>query len=385
MAANSSRSAPAASRNRIVLLIGILAVTGIVALSLPKSWYEVPPPTRPSVGKPGPEAAGESPSGSVGAPSDSAERLAALRLDAQNKPLDVGARSRYGMALVASGHSTEALPEFEAAERLGPTVPAVHHNLGVYYLNAGRFAAAEAQFCRELELSPADGRAHYYRGLIFQRRKEGDPAAAEFREAIALAPQMPDAYLSLALELTRTHDAAQMLALTDRYVQLGGDKALADYVLSGAYKSWKKYPEAARYAESSVKLKPDDYGYWHNLGQIYSYDRRWDDAERALERARTLAHDPSTALIELGMNAQRAGRFEAAERDLRDALAANPKLGDVHLYLTRLYRHWGKESQATEEEKLFRAWEKEAQVSRVKQARENQPPSGEEHAGLRNP
>ena len=90
-----------------------------------------------------------------------------------------------------------------------------------------------------------------------------------------------------------------MRTLADSYVRLGGNKALADYVVSGAYRTWKKYPEAARYAELTVQESPDNYGYWHNLGQIYSYSHRWDDADRALRRAQVLARDPSTVLIEL--------------------------------------------------------------------------------------
>ncbi len=366
MAANSSHRAPAPSRKRVFVLLGALALTGIVYVALPKSWFEIPP-NSPTGAKTVPSI----PSAASGteARAKMADRLAELRDAAQKSPLDVGSRSRYGMALASLGRGKEALPEFEAAERLAPDAAGVHHNLGVYYLNINRLIRAGAEFCRETELGPADGRAHYYRGLVLQRQLKEQPSIAQFREAIALSPQLPDTYLSLALELTRGHNEPEVLSLIDHYLKLNGDKALADYARSGAYKTWKKYPEAARYAELSVQEAPGNYGYWHNLGQIYSYAQRWDDAERTLLHAQTLSRDPSTTLIELGMNAQRAGRFEGAEKYLRQVLVASPKQGEIHLYLTRLYRHWKREQEARKQEQLFRVWEREEQAIKLRAQR----------------
>ena len=356
MDAKASRQAPASSRKRVVLLIGTLVTVGVIYLILPKSWFEiprddvnVPRPTRGTAAVRGPLREGKSPS--------TAEHVSALRAEAVKNPLDFGARSRYGMALSSAGRSVDALQEFQAAARLAPDVPGVHHNLGVYYLNTGNLPRADTEFHRELEIIPGDGRAHHFLGLILQARHRDQDAAGQFREAIALAPQLPDAYLSLAIQLTRGNDEAQIRTLADNYVRLTGNKAMADYVVSGAYRTWKRYPEAARYAEMTVQEAPDNYGYWHNLGQIYSYSHRWDDADMALRRAQALSQDPTTVLIELGMNAQRALRYQSAEDYFKNALAASPGSGNIHSYLTRLYRQWHKEAEARNEEKLYRRWE----------------------------
>ncbi|HZO91100.1 MAG TPA: tetratricopeptide repeat protein [Chthonomonadaceae bacterium] len=351
MAAEVPHPLRARARTRLYWLIGALGVVLAVYLCLPKSWFEVPDTNRPSVAAPTPAAA---PLASP--PPD--QSLEALREAAAKSPLDFGARSRYGMALAAAGRGPAALAEFRAAARLAPEAPGVYHNLGVYYLNAGQLDLADAAFCRQLETAPGDGRAHYFRGVILAKRLQNARAIAQFRLAIALMPNFPDPYLALAMLLTR-QQPEETRRLVDRYIQLTGNKALAYYVLSGAYKTRGQYAEAARYAEMTVQLEPNNYGYWHNLGQIYSYARRTDDAERALQKALSLAKDPTTVLIELGMNAQNAGRFPQAVDYLQKALAASPQTGNVHLYLARIYPRMGDQAAAQREEKLFRAWQRE--------------------------
>lgn len=347
-------------RARLWGLLGLLIVIGAVYFSLPRSWFEVPD---------------EAPAATPTAPPAEAASLETLRAAAERTPLDYTARSRYGMALNAAGRGPEALREFEAALHLAPESPVVHHNLGVYYLNNNDFARADGAFCRELELTPGDGRAHYYRGLIFQKRNQNERALRQFELTVALAPDFPDAYLSLALLGTRKESEEKIRGWIDQYIRLTGNEALAYYVLSGAYRTWRKYPEAARYAERTVTLEPNSYTYWHNLGQVYSYARRTDDAERALKRALSLAPRSFTSLlsIEQGMNAQNAGRFSEAVRYFQEALAASPETGNIHLYLARVYQRMGDETSAQREEAAFRQWERRKQERQKKPHDARQP------------
>src|SRR3989442_524294 len=79
----------------------------------------------------------------------------------------------------------------------------LYRNRPAHYLNTERRALADEAFCRELETAPGDGRAHHYRGLALQARHQDAAAARQFQQAIALAPDFPDSYLSLALNWTR--------------------------------------------------------------------------------------------------------------------------------------------------------------------------------------
>ena len=346
MAADVPRPIDRRARTRLFWLSGALTGVAAIYLCLPRSWFEVS--EKPV--SPVPAA--------VTAPAAPAS-LDVMRSAAAKAPLDFTARSRYGMALSAAQRNAEALAEFRAAASLAPESPAVHHNLGVFYLNNGRPAEADTEFCRELEIIPGIGSVHYFRGLALQAEHKNTEAAAQFRLAIDLAPDVPEPYLALAAQRGDKQPIDQTRSLVQNYLRLGGSQNVANFVLSRACRAQQLYVEAAQYAELTVKESPNSYAYWHNLGQIYSYARRFQDADRALLRALGLAHDKSTVYIELGMNAQNAGRLADAIAAFKNALESNPGTGNVHIYLARAYQRQGDQESAKREEAAFRRWNRE--------------------------
>lgn len=262
------------------------------------------------------------------------------------------------MALASSNQVKEAEVELRAAIRLAPENPTVYHNLGALYLNSGAIAKAKALFDKALEVLPGDARGHYSRGLALQGMGRTEQAIRDFRLATRLAPDLAEPYLSLAVALSGTRPVAEVKELADKSVALGGNRNVADFVLSRAYRTQGRFAEAISYAEATVKELPDSYSNWHNLGQIYSYAKKFPDAERALKRASELAKDPTTVKIELGMNAQSAGRIQDAIGYFKEALTSSPGTGNIHLYLARNYQRLGDMQSARKEEVLFREWNK---------------------------
>jgi tetratricopeptide (TPR) repeat protein len=345
-----SRSKP---QRRRVLLIGALVFVGIVYLCLPRSWFEIPdehsvsnnPQPAPSPLSPVPEAP----------PAD----LTALRAEAEKSPDDFGARSRYGMGLVAAGRFPEAEQEFLAAARLAPESPGVYHNLGVFYNNVNQPVRADAAFKRELELDPGNARAHHFRGVALQAQRKNREAEQLFRRAMSLEPDFPDTYLSLAMLLSRDAPEEEVRKLVEEYIRLSGNRGLAYYVLSGAYRSRRDFATAVRYGELAVAAEPEKYAYLHHLGQVYSYAKRYPEAEATLQKALSKAQDPTTIFIELGMNAQNAGRYPEAISFFQQALQASPKTGNIHLYMARVYQRMGDKASAQREETTFRKWQRD--------------------------
>ncbi len=329
---------------RLFVLIGVIGMSGST-LALPQ---QVPG------AQPGPTQEQGAPAGD----------LSRLRAAAGQMPTDYIARSRYAMALDRAGQYDEALREFKAAVRLAPESPVVYHNLGVHYLNLRQPALADEAFCRELEVAPGDGGAHYYRGVALQSQRRNAAAAAQFEEAIGLSPNLPDSYLSLAIVRTKELPESKIQQLLDRYIHLTGKPALAHYVMSGAYRTWHKYPEAIRYAEMSVQEEGSNYAYVHNLGQLYSYARHWDDADRTLNASLRLTPKPALPLTELGVNAEKAGRFAPAIEYFHQALAADPTNGLLHQFLYRNYQRQGDAAAAQREERAFRLWQRASTVNR---------------------
>lgn len=344
------------SRKRMLTLLGALTALAVTYLCLPRSWFEIPDENAPAAQASAPSASHPSLQPKEARTTDTA----ALRSAAEQSPLDFTARSRYGMALAAAGNSADAEKEFIAARRLAPESPVVYHNLGIFYHNQRQPVRADAAFRRELELAPGNARAHHYRGLALQEQRQFKAAIRQFRLALALEPDFADAYLSLAILLSRDEPEQEVRRLVEEYIRLTGNKGLAYYVLSGAYRSRRDYVSAARYGELAVEAEPEKYSYLHNLGQIYSYAKEHAKADKTLRRTLDFAKDPSAILIELGMNAQSAGAFSDAINFFQQALKASPHTGNIHLYMARAYQRMGDKAAARREEQAFRTWQREA-------------------------
>ncbi len=332
------------------LLLGLLILISIVALSLPKSWFVIP----------------QDKSKQETTKADGVVSLDTLREAAQTNPRDYNARTRYAMALMQDHKPDLAKEEFLAAVRLAPESAIAHHNIGVFYMNRGEQTKADESFQRELELAPGDGRAHYYRGATMQARKLYTDAKIQFDLATKLAPGLPDTYLALASMLMEKSPPEEIKGYTDNYLRYGGiNKGMAYHLLSRAYRTKQNYPEAILYAEMATKEAPKQIIFWRNLGQAYSYSRRFDDADKTLRNVAGMLRDASPVYIEIGVNAEKAGRYPVAEEAFKKALELSPKTGNIHVYLSRLYLRMGNKDASLKEEQAYREWNKELVANKI--------------------
>lgn len=341
-----NQNQPKQRGNQTKRLAIILVVLAAVYFLLPRSWFEVPDDKVLASQKP-----------TMTAQTATQSDINQLREEALKEPSNFAARSRYGMALASAGKGDEALIEFQAAERLAPDDPTVYQNLGALYLSAHNFLKADEYFCRILELVPGDGKTHFFRGLANQGMGKHQFALEFFRASVNLSPDFADGWLNLAMEATKDEPEAKILEYVNRYVKLTGHESLGHYVVSGAYKTWHKYDQAAKYAELSVKLEPKNFGYLHNLGQIYSYAKRFEESEKILAEAETLTPKPGIIYSERALNALNMGKFKTSIEYYQKALAANPESGNIHQSLARVYQRLNDTPNATKEEALYREWE----------------------------
>ncbi len=356
----SENATPKKSR-LLFVLIGLLAVMGIVYFALPKSWFEIPDETKQPK-----------------APDPNAR----IQQTADSK--DFKEHLQAGMALAAQGKIPEAEERLKTAARLAPEASIVHHNIGVFYLNTNQPDKADSAFQRELEISPGYGPAHYSRGLTLQARKRYAEAALQMELATQLSPDFPDPYLALATQLSGKRPVETIQKMVDTYLRLGGNnKGMAYYDLSLAYKTVKNYAPAVKYGEMALKEDGNSYLFLRNMGQLYSYTDRTAEADTLLRKALTLTKDPSPVYIEIGMNAQKANKLDDAVAAMKKSLELSPQTGNVHLYLWRIYQRQGNKALAAKEEEAFRTWQKAeiAELTRRQKAAGThpQPPQNPTH------
>ncbi len=341
--------------SRTLILLVILVALGGTFFLLPKSWFEIPD-VKPVIRD---QNVAVSDVHSTSTPS--VEDLAAL---VAQTPMDYSVRTRYGLALMAKSREKEALTEFLEAKRLAPANPVVYQNLGGYYLTVHDYKQADEMFSKGVELSPSDGKPHFYRGMALQGMGKHAEALEQFHTSVTLSPDFADGWINLAIEGTKDEPEQKVVEYAKTYEKLTSNSGLSNFVLSGAYRTWHKYDQAANYGELSVKSDPKNYVYWHNLGKIYTYSRKFDRAERALETAMTLTSKPAMIYQERAVNMLNSGKYEKAIEFYKSALAASPSSGHLHHSISRTYLKLNDLANSAKEEALFREWERTKQADK---------------------
>ena len=160
-----------------------------------------------------------------------------------------------------------------------------HHELGVYYLEAGRLDDAAARFERTLSVDPGFAPAHYNLGLIRAEQRQLDAAADRFRRAIASDPAHAGAHAGLGVALQATGRPDKAVDHYRRAVEIEPELADAHHNLAVALQSLGRVGDAVRSYRRVLALTPDDAGVHFTLAGALAARRRPAEAMRHYRRA----------------------------------------------------------------------------------------------------
>jgi Flp pilus assembly protein TadD len=93
---------------------------------------------------------------------------------------------QQGKQHLADGMAAQATVALEKAKRLEPEKASIREALGIAYFRITRWAEAEAEFRKVLELSPADPYAHYALGRALKNQGRLDEARPHLKLARTL-------------------------------------------------------------------------------------------------------------------------------------------------------------------------------------------------------
>jgi Flp pilus assembly protein TadD len=83
---------------------------------------------------------------------------------------------QQGMADLRAGRPVEAAESLERARELEPEKASIREALGIAYYRSMRWLEAEREFRKSLELSPADGYAHFALGRTLLKLGQDEEA-----------------------------------------------------------------------------------------------------------------------------------------------------------------------------------------------------------------
>ena len=96
---------------------------------------------------------------------------------------------QQGKDHLREGRAAQATVALEKAKRLEPEKASIREALGIAYFRITRWAEAEAEFRKVLEISPVDDYAHYALGRTLQKQGRVDEARPYLKLGRALRPR----------------------------------------------------------------------------------------------------------------------------------------------------------------------------------------------------
>ena len=95
---------------------------------------------------------------------------------------------REGQKRLRKGMTAQATVPLEKAKKLEPGKASIREALGIAYFRIARWADAEAEFRKLLELSPVNDYAHYALGRCLEKQGRMHEANGHFKLASSLQP-----------------------------------------------------------------------------------------------------------------------------------------------------------------------------------------------------
>lgn len=256
------------------------------------------------------------------------------------------AHDRYAEAVFATGvcrlllnqpdHAEEVFSSLQEALRntrfSGADMPEILNNLAIARARQGKTAAAQTDLRRAAELDPDEDDFVFNLGLLALQANDATAAAGYFREAAEREPDNPEDRAMLILSLEKA-----------------GKKPEADQERETANEAFGPNGLPAIRLDS----KNDSLSRLNRIKTELDVTALRAEVESPESPASAAASDSSSdtpaAQVRRGRQELSAGRTDAAEKEFRTALVAEPGNAAAHRGLAEIYRRRGKMDDAVKE------------------------------------
>ncbi len=313
------------------------------------------------------------------------DAIAAFQRALDIEPGDTRTLGALAQALLNDGQLDPALKAFRQLSDADPDDTGALIHIGEIQRRQGKYEDALTTIRKAVKKEPNSLEAGYNEGLLLDVLGRYDEAAQVYEHMVDLTSHANGAYTteeknnrgiflerlgSIYHEQSKTDSA---IAAYQKMIDMGGDSALRGYQGQvDTYRDAKLFDKAVEVSRKAVDANPkaielklmlagelgdqgkaddgiamakgllkndnsdDDRKIWLELAQMYTRQRRWKDAEEALNKAGTMTTKKEDRLYLLflrGALAERQKHLEPAEDFFRQALDLDPSNAMVLNYL----------------------------------------------------
>ena len=257
------------------------------------------------------------------------------------------------MVFTARGEYEKAVSEYRRTLELDPTRDDAYGGLAAVYARLGRLEEAELAYKQAISARPDYWATYNWLGLFYMKIAHYDNAAAMFSQVVALAPDSFTGYSNLGGVRVLQGRYPDAIPLLEKSLSIR-PTADARSNLATAYFQMRRYAESASNFEETVKLDPNNYVFWGNLGDAYYWapGRRAEASaaygkaiELGTEALRLNPHDAQLLSYLASYHAMR-GERQAALDQVAVSLRLQPKNPDVLFTAAITYQQLGDTNRA---------------------------------------
>jgi Flp pilus assembly protein TadD len=279
---------------------------------------------------------------------DAASGEQLVRQSLQIEPGNLRFRRNLGQLLHRRGRAAEAAETYRQLLEQAPMERAARRALIVILNELGQPAAAEAEARTLLQQRPEDADACSLLAFVLDRQNKLAEAEATYRRALALDDRNTFARQNLGALLSRLERAEEALATLDRARVLGARNFELAFNRGRTLSLLYRLEEAEREFAAAVALRPSHIEAQLNLARL-----RYMRADPAFARdlAAIAAAQPGNLPLqaELARVFKGAGRFDEAERQLREVLSALGPAAPLQALLAQLLQETGRLPEAEQQ------------------------------------
>jgi predicted O-linked N-acetylglucosamine transferase (SPINDLY family) len=184
------------------------------------------------------------------------------------------------------------------------------------------------------------------RALAHHEAGRFDLAEAGYREAQALAPADPDAFLNLGRLLRRAGRGEEALDSYRHALELSPGSIVAQLRVGETLTALGRPQEAVAALEAAVAAHPDYAALHNSLGLALREAGRLDDALAACQRAVALEPGLYLARFNVGNLLREKGFLAEAATAYRGAIGVNPSIAEFHNNLGNVLKEMGNAQEA---------------------------------------
>jgi len=218
----------------------------------------------------------------------------------------------------------------------GADLPEILNNLALARARLGDAASARTALSRASDIDPDEDDYPFNLGLLALRANDLASAATHFREAVHRAPDNPEDRAFLIFTLEKARKKSEVAEAREAALEALGSTALPIIKLEA------KKEAASRYERIKPELDTT----------TLRLELRGPDSLPSPSAEAAPPADTPAAHVRLGRLDVAAGHLDAAEKEFRAALLAEPHSASAHQEIAEIHRRRGKLEEAIQELQL---------------------------------